>query len=421
MKPMRITEEEREQLKKHLLKKGLIDPEVVGKQTEISGDIYSAADALSQIANAYNYSRSGNKHDSSWFENQKTRGERRLQRTDNEARRAQGLAKDALTAGYAEEEMEQKRKGWKRSNMISEALKDPNSGFTQAYEKIARKMYPGESFEYTDPETGETERFTGDMFKVLVEHGRGGNELLDLLRFQLASEMQGRGMAVRERGLELQEKNSELRNKLAGMELDLKERDLDRREKESERERERKSRAMTVPGYRSTGVVYPTQSEAQQARRAATQLGEVKAKLERLRDLVNRYGQFEVVDQDAKGRMESLSTDLHFIVKSKDFGDLGVLTGGDLGMLFNKIPPTGFTIRGAANDTMEALGLGHAGKAALDETTKNAIEKIDRAMRGLGYEPVSGASGSWNTGSGQQGRGQKESRKGPPRKSWRDY
>lgn len=93
-----------------------------------------------------------------------------------------------------------------------------------------------------------------------------------------------------------------------------------------------KELSLAVPGYERTGDVLPKAEEAQKFREATADASQLTSKLNRLRELVNKYGSFEW-GGEAGQEMSSLATEIQLLSKSPSMYSLGVLTGPDLEIL----------------------------------------------------------------------------------------
>lgn len=151
------------------------------------------------------------------------------------------------------------------------------------------------------------------------------------------------------------------------------------REDRIEREglkREEKDLALAVPGYERTGEVLPKPEEAVKLRNATANAEQLGSKLNRLMELVDKYGSFER-GGEAGTEMESLATEIQLLSKNKDMYDLGVLTGPDMGLL-QKIT--------ADPSSMDSLFTRDSTRKKQIGTQLNSVrDKLSTVAKSMGY------------------------------------
>jgi len=95
---------------------------------------------------------------------------------------------------------------------------------------------------------------------------------------------------------------------------------------------EERDLTLAVPGYERTGEVLPKAEEAVKFRKATATANSLSQKLNRMKELVTKYGSFEY-GGDGYAEMEPLATEIQLLGKSPELYELGVLTGPDMSLL----------------------------------------------------------------------------------------
>lgn len=157
-------------------------------------------------------------------------------------------------------------------------------------------------------------------------------------------------------------------------------RDLALREREDKLsdKRDEKELALAVPGFQRTGEVLPKVEEAMKLRKATATSDQLKTKLNRLKELVQKEGSFEY-GGEAGQEMESLATEIQLLGKSPELYELGVLAGPDLTLL-QKITadPTSMSSLFTRDKTR---------LKQIDSQLKSIDDKLSATSKSLGYVP----------------------------------
>ena len=218
MQPINLTEEEREALKQNLMRR-YAAADTIEPQANSRKNINDWGEVLTEFASAGSRGNLGQKFDSSWFDKRRAAADQDilLARQD----RSQSIAdtKNLLGLGYGEEEMQQKRKEWKRmpdqwerqdkasdyalnklgdEETVRRDSIDPNSPSSYVKQELARRRsanqfmdsdgkarYPEIDFKgVSGAEIGSVD----DMLRGGGGNGNGFDQQLKLMQFDLAKQ-----------------------------------------------------------------------------------------------------------------------------------------------------------------------------------------------------------------------------------------
>lgn len=149
----------------------------------------------------------------------------------------------------------------------------------------------------------------------------------------------------------------------------------DKMEKEAQKKEER-DLALAVPGFERTGEVLPKAEEAVKLRGALASAEQLKSKLKRMKELVNKYGSYEYGGEGGT-EMESLATEIQLLSKNKDMYDLGVLTGPDMSLL-QKITADPASLR-------SMFTFNNTRQKQIDTQLGSIEDKLNTTAKSMGY------------------------------------
>jgi len=134
-------------------------------------------------------------------------------------------------------------------------------------------------------------------------------------------------------------------------------------------------KVLNVPGYERDSNIKQTPEEAAKARKAAGTLASVEQSLDRMKDLVDKYGSFEYGGAGG-AEMDSLSTTLQ--IELKNLYELGALSGPDMALLQKQI---------SSPSTLSSMFTRDSTAKSSLEATKNALRRsVQAEMAAKGYK-----------------------------------
>ena len=139
-----------------------------------------------------------------------------------------------------------------------------------------------------------------------------------------------------------------------------------------------------VPGWQKTQNVPIEKTELKQFRDRSAKVPRVMEKIDRLKNMITKYGAYENPYGEAGVMMRQLSNDIKLDLKGPEFKELGVLAGPDMAILEALIPdPASWdnAFRGDRSVTR-----------SLDELKNNLQRDIEAGGRQLGFEKAKAPS-----------------------------
>ncbi len=133
------------------------------------------------------------------------------------------------------------------------------------------------------------------------------------------------------------------------------------------------ARKTAVPGFINTGEVGVDEMEAKKLREGMAAWESFTSGIDRYKELVQKHGTGELMNQSAAGEMQQIATDLQLTVKK--LAQLGVLSKSDEPFIKKQIPdPSFFQTSGKMLST-------------LDSSKKRFTEDLMNNMKARGYAP----------------------------------
>jgi hypothetical protein len=131
---------------------------------------------------------------------------------------------------------------------------------------------------------------------------------------------------------------------------------------------------LSIPGFKLTGEVTPSETEAKNMRDGVSEFSTFMQGLDTYKQLLDKYGTGEVFPTEGSGKLDSISKDLQ--LKVKNLAQLGVLSISDIPFIMKQIPEPG-VMKFKGNMV-----------GALDQTKANTIVKVKNQLKSRGYEPA---------------------------------